>query len=79
MEKITFRTLRLKAKFTNEFMAEQLNIKLETYNKYERSERLPPSKRLDRIKELFKCTDEEIIAAYAFHKREQMKKILSNR
>lgn len=72
LEKTTFKILRLKADLSTEFVAKELGIQIESYRRYERSDRLPPTSKLKKLKEILKCSDDEISAAYAVHTKNKM-------
>lgn len=63
----TFKMLRKKANLKAEEVAAKLNISESAYRKYERSARIPQVKTVVEMKKLFKCTDEEIMAALKYH------------
>ena len=59
--------LRKKENLKVEDVSRELNISESAYRKYERSARIPQGKTLLQMKKLFKCTDDEIIAALKYH------------
>lgn len=59
-----FRTLRERAGLTARYVADKLNIKITTLYKIERNICLPSASILVEMKELYKCTYEEIMSAY---------------
>lgn len=64
---LTFKMLRKKENLKVEDVSRELNISESAYRKYERSARIPQGKTLLQMKKLFKCTDDEIIAALKYH------------
>lgn len=71
---MTFRKLRLRNGQTPKQIAKKLKIKEETYLKYEYSMRLPGSSILAQMPSVFKCTGDEVLKAYNYHKEVQIKR-----
>ena len=63
-----FRTLRERAGLTAKHTADKLNIKVTTLYKIERNICLPSASILLNMKELYKCTYEEIMSCYKLGK-----------
>ena len=61
-----FKELRIKKGLTTRFAAERLGISLSTFYKIEQSQHLPSLDILLKMKDLYKCTYEEIMSAYKF-------------
>lgn len=78
MNEMTFKELRIKNELTAKDVAFSIGVQLGTYYKYEEYDRLPSKKRFEKIKETFKCTDEELAATISIHKRKIMMKSLKN-
>lgn len=64
---LTFKMLRKRENLKVEYVARQLSISESAYRKYERSARIPQGRTLLQMKKLFKCTDDEIMAALKYH------------
>jgi len=76
---INFRTLRLNAGLTCKEIADSIGIKETTLKKYECSDRMPPNSRLIKLEEALKCSKDELMAAYAYHKEENLYRARSRR
>ena len=63
-----FRTLRERAGLTAKYTAAKLNIKVTTLYKIEQNICLPSASILLEMKELYKCTYEEIMSCYKLGK-----------
>ncbi|MBS4958835.1 MAG: helix-turn-helix transcriptional regulator [Clostridium sp.] len=63
-----FRTLRERAGLTTKYVAAKLNIKVTTLYKIEQHICLPSASILLEMKELYKCTYEEIMSCYKIGK-----------
>lgn len=70
----TFKSLRIDAGLSRLDLAHQLNLKEDTIKKYERSYRLPSEKKLLEMQVIFRCSFEEIIDAYTYHKKDKIEK-----
>lgn len=64
---VTFKTLRIDSKQTREEIAEKLGNTLNSYAKYEYSERIPSSKALLELKDAYNCSSDDILLALKFH------------
>lgn len=64
---LTFKMLRKRGNLKVEEVAKELNISESSYRKYERSARIPQGKTIVQMKKIFKCTDDEIMAALKYH------------
>lgn len=71
---INFRTLRINKGLTCKEVASIVGIKETTLRKYECSDRMPPNSRLIRLEEALKCSKGELMAAYVYHKEENLYK-----
>ncbi|WP_051624050.1 helix-turn-helix domain-containing protein [Clostridium akagii] len=71
---MTFKDLRIKSGLTENTAAKKLGIKEATYRKYEYSMRLPGKLILLQMKEVFKCTGDELLDAFNCHKEVQIKR-----
>lgn len=63
----TFKQLRKRENLTCEEIAAALHISESAYRKYEISARIPQLKTLVVLKQLYKCTDEELMGAVKYH------------
>ncbi|MGG7142452.1 helix-turn-helix transcriptional regulator [Clostridium nigeriense] len=63
-----FRTLRERAGLTKKYVADELDIKITTLYKIEQNICLPSASILLKMKELYKCTYEEIMICYKLGK-----------
>lgn len=61
---MTFKELRKKSGLTTRYVADELKIKLDTYQKYECFVRLPNASILSQMAEVYKCTGDDILNAY---------------
>ena len=71
---ITFKTLREKAGLTYKELAQKVGVKPGTIQKYECSCRIPKNTILFKLEESLNCTNEELMQAYAFHKKKNLLK-----
>jgi len=69
---MNFRTLRLKSGLTCEQIANSIGVKETTLKKYECSDRMPPNSRLIKLEEALGCSKDELMAAYTYHKEENL-------
>ncbi|OSA85813.1 UNVERIFIED_ORG: hypothetical protein B2H98_18340 [Clostridium botulinum] len=61
---MTFKELRKNAELTTKQVAAALKIKLDTYQKYECSVRLPNASILAQMPGVYKCSGDDVINAY---------------
>lgn len=71
---MTFKELRIKSGQTIQEIAQKLDVKEETYRKYEYSMRLPSALILTQMQEIFQCTGDDLLKAFNFHKEVQIKR-----
>lgn len=71
---ITFRTLRLKTRYTCKDIADMVGIKEATLRRYECSDRIPSNLKLIKLEAALKCSKEDFMAAYAYHKEQNLLK-----
>lgn len=64
---LTFKTLRVRSKQEKEEIAKKLGNTLNSYSKYEYSERIPSSKMILELKDAYNCSSDEILLALSFH------------
>lgn len=64
---MTFKTLRKRVNLTCEEVSTFIGVKETSYRKYECSSRIPRANTILRLKQIFQCTDEEIMAAVNYH------------
>lgn len=67
-DKLNFRDLRIRSGQSSKKIAHKLNIKEQTYLKYEYSMRLPSASILTQMKNVYQCTGNELLSAYNNHK-----------
>lgn len=70
---ITFKFLREKSNLTIDQLSKLTDIKPTTLKKYESSERIPINKNLITLRNIFKCSEEELMQALMFHKSKNLK------
>lgn len=64
---MTFKTLRKRVNLTCKEVSAFIGIKETSYRKYECSSRIPKANTILRLKQIFQCTDEEIMEAVNYH------------
>lgn len=71
---MTFKELRIRSGRAPQEIADALQIKKETYLKYEYSMRLPGTSILAQMLNIYKCTGDDLLNAYNYHKEVQVKR-----
>lgn len=64
-----FKELRIKKGLTTKYASQKLGISLSTFYKMEQSQYLPSTDILLKMKDLYKCTYEDIMNAYKLSRR----------
>lgn len=64
---MTFRELRERVELSCSEVSAIVGIQESSYRKYECSSRVPKANTIVKLKEIFSCTDEEIMSAVKYH------------
>lgn len=64
---MTFKALRKRVNLTCSEVSEMIGIQESSYRKYECSARVPKANTIVMLKQIFNCTDEEIMSAVNYH------------
>lgn len=71
---MTFKELRIRSGQTPQEVADKLEVKKETYIKYEYSMRLPGTSILSQMANVYQCTGDDLLNAYNYHREVQFKR-----
>lgn len=64
-----FKDIREKKGFSTKYVADKLNIKINTLYKYEEFYSMPSASILLKMQQIYKCTHEELLEAYKYARR----------
>lgn len=64
---MTFKALRKRVNLTCKEVSAMIGIQESSYRKYECSSRVPKANTLVKLKQIFNCSDEEIMEAVNYH------------
>lgn len=64
---MTFKVLRERVNLSCKQVSDMIGIQESSYRKYEYSSRVPKINTIVKLKEIFNCTDEEIMSAVKYH------------
>jgi transcriptional regulator with XRE-family HTH domain len=67
MKTSTFKSLRAMKRQTAQEVADKIDVELETYRKYERSDRIPSVQTVLKMLKAYECTTDELLDACGYH------------